>query len=32
MLTPVFWQNAGSGNYILPMEISVTISAEYIRL
>lgn len=30
MLTPVSWQNASSGNYILPMEISVAISVEYI--
>lgn len=30
MLTPVSWQNASSGNYILPMEISVAVSAEYI--
>lgn len=32
MLTPVSWQNASSGNYILPMEISVAVSAEYISL
>lgn len=32
MLTPVSWQNASLGNYILPMEISVANSAEYFSL
>lgn len=32
MLTPVSWQNASLGNYILPMEISVANSAECISL
>lgn len=32
MLTPVSWQNASLGNYILPVEISVANTAEYINL